>query len=280
MEHAMSRHRALLCQLLWVLAILFAGLLPTVGKAEIRVLSGSAALNAKRILRGSVLHLRKGAVAQFLLDDDLVFSVSGRATFSFEEGARGAVLSFGRLARLSGKAGRLSVEGFQVQLSKEGGAVLFVEDRFYVLWGEATIIPPSEAEIGPFGRFFRELRDSEPSRSPLVLVKGQVGILVLGGGVTVQSHDPDPRLIGELRAQDPPPPWKPEFGGVSPGEMRKVERWTEERNQSQREASSCGCTESSSSTGPSVLQETEVTPLERINTQIKIRVRGLPKKVQ
>ncbi len=237
------------------------------------------------------LKLDRGAAALILItagtdpSGSLAVAMTGGSSVKIlGSGAEVTLLRGNRIA-LSG-AGTLLLRGWRIELK---GSILVQDYVVYVTSGQAKIR----------GRDIMEhsdtLRDTAPSlltkllsglgssprpRSPQRIKAGQSARLEIGGGITVAAGLPslESHLIWSKALV--PPPWTPDIGSVNPGAMNKAKKLTRQRLQAQRETASCGCTESSGSGGPAVGSGGTVTPVERTNAVVRVRITGMPRRIE
>jgi hypothetical protein len=241
---------------------------------------------------GSMIEVETAAVLQLFLRPGLVAAVLGPAWvevladgLEVHTGETVALLArqsdglevhTGETVALAGQGGVLVARGWRIALHPHGASVLLDGSQAYVQEGRARLLPPL-ARRG--WRLLSQL-PAESIQSEQIVGRGQLGILGSSDRAQIVAGRPPEELVRRVRRYQAPERFTPTLDEVSLAEVQKVKRWGQEQTQAQREAASCGCTESKSSSGGTLNgQNGAQTPLEKINTPVRVLILGLPRKI-
>lgn len=270
--------------IVWRLLIVVAVLLLVVQQARgeggrpVRVLSvvGLAAADDSRLSAGETLDpsrpvrlvARPGAVVQALIGERLALALVGRKEVTVRGGLEQVELGRGNGGvRLAGSAGTVLVEGWRFRLDPDGGSLLVDGDRVYLQAGKAWWSAPGGA----------------PTTIAGTLRPGQMVEVKRGappGAITVVEAAPAPYLTGRMTVYQPPDPWEPLVHRPDVEQVRRAQTLRRQQQTKEREMASCGCTEGSGPAEATQISGGESSnPIEARNTTVRVRVRGLPKKV-
>jgi hypothetical protein len=79
----------------------------------------------------------------------------------------------------------------------------------------------------------------------------------------------------------PPAPWEPEVSQVDLGQVKRAQGLRREQQEQEREMATCGCTEGGGEKGMASPTTSDSNSIEeRRGARVRVRVRGLPKKVR
>ncbi len=248
-------------------------LLSLTGAARV---DGEATVAPSRWPAGALLDLSCGAVAQLLVETPagaLALAVRGPARVRLLGRAAEVDVLEGRALRLAG-AGALQAAGWRLELD---GTALLDGERLFVLEGRASLRPLPGGAVGPVLRFARAIADEPGLAAGVQPTAGHAVRLGLTRAELTPGAPPEP-LLAELSRFQPPPAWRSRPPEVTLAEVRRAEQWTREQRRSERQAASCGCTESRGPGGAPVLGSGPgVNPLERSGSLLRLRVVGIPR---
>jgi len=233
--------------------------LPSLARSEaVRVLSvvGAGALRAgAQLAAESALAVPARTTVQPGLGE-AVLALLGPARGRVS--GRGLELYEAEAARLSGRGLLIVPGGFRVEV-KRGGSVVFERGQLHVLAGRAVVSSPREELLGEL-------------LSPRSVRLGFFGELLspqsaLGAGT-----------LRRLSRFQPPPPWRHALGPVSAAEVGRAVETVRAERQRERQAASCGCTESrGGSVGQLPGSGSALSPIERSSATLRVRITGIPR---
>lgn len=240
--------------------------------------------NGDVLSAGTRLRVGAGGVVQLLGAGDLLLGVAGPA--EVELGSSGAPrrvrVHSAAVVQVSGMGGGLRLGDVDAELARDGATLLYARGRIYVRRGTAVIhlpkpkvaSPPSIATTAPAnGASSMPLRAATPP-STLRLSIGQS--LRLDCMLVSRASVPASALAAVSR-YGWPRRYRPATKVALKEEVRRVQRWTEERQQSAREMAACGCTEGS---GPGRANQSSgpngALMLEGRSARLRITIRGMP----
>lgn len=245
----------------WKLLLTLALLgMPQAVRGEARPVSvlGSADVQQKSV------RVSDGSVVQILLDEHWAVGLVGplRVRMDSSQGQISLLEDSGTV-RLAGKGGVLSTrDGWQIKLISDDASVLFSTKKLFVLRGKVVCAPPSRSASRP---------------TPRTLSSAQTARLGSDGALQLIDDSPDPALVMQSQAYQPPAPWTPQVTRFSQDLVRQASAWTQQQQQAAKEMATCGCTEGSGSGVGPVDGPDALKPPEQRRATIRVRVRGIPR---
>jgi hypothetical protein len=270
-----------------MLVVLLVGAHARVIEAHVHVLSvvGRAAADGKPLRAGIKLGIsgrkiqleaRPGAVVQALLNGKLALALVGEGSLEIVTKPLEVHASGKGAVRIAGREGALLVRGCRFQIDPAGGSLLAEGNRVHVLAGQVQFRLTRSA---PKGR--EEPEFSAPAASGSLKAGQTVHVAVDGRNLTVTEARPAPDLQHRTLLFQPPAPWEPEVSGVDLGQVKRAQGLRHEQQEKEREMATCGCTESGGEKGKAKLSGPEGSAtLEKRGATVRVKVRGLPKKVR
>ncbi|MFH1130165.1 MAG: hypothetical protein V1754_02445 [Pseudomonadota bacterium] len=260
-----------------LLLLLFLLPIPRKAAGDIQVVSivghaavGESAMRKDAILEANeILNIAKGSIVQLLVDNRVALSLCGPAKVKIERDPIQLMFLEGEKFRVAGTGVAMLKRGWRIELGSDGASVLLFGQTLYVLFGKATV------HLEP------RSRDSKTaSEKNYEIVAGQIGVVGEEGQMVVKQGRPEPWILKQTLIYEPPAIWFPQVGQVTLSQVDRAEKWTQEQLKTDREMVSCGCTETSdSSGGPVSGQGPSIDPLEKRNTTIRVRINGMPPKI-
>jgi hypothetical protein len=245
-----------------LLAFVFSlGLLPSAARGEpvARVIAvvgapGEALRAGDPLEAGASLVVRSGTTVQLALGPAslaIVGPARGRV------GQRGLELFEAEAARLAGRGLLVVPGGYRVEGAT--GSVVFERGQLHLRSGEARVSPPA---LGP----------TIALRAPRSVRLGLQGELLPARAAL-------PAEIEErLDRFGPPPRWRLSLGPVSAAEVSRAVEIVRAERERERQAASCGCTESrSGSVGQLPGSGSSLSPIERSASTLRVRITGVPR---
>lgn len=220
---------------------------------------------------GATVKLPRDATLQ-LLQGNLSVGLLGAARLTLGPGAAGVkVHELQGAVRMAGAGGRLSFQGWQVELASKGAAVLLAGQRLYVLEGSALVrLPPP-----PVAPAAAVLAWTTTLAAGKAMPLGSAIVAATAGAV------PPPRVSRLTASFGDPAPWVPRVvGQVSLEDVKQAQQWMQSERQAQRETASCGCTEGGAQGGHMGGSKVETGNVQANTGVLKVRIHGIPRKAQ
>jgi hypothetical protein len=223
--------------------------------------SGGPLEAGKKLGAREVIEAGTRGVVQLLIGGRLALTVADGARVELAATPpRVAILRTG-LVRLSGAGGTLAHAGWEARTGG-GATVLVARDRLFVLRGRVGLV--------------RGAGGAEET-----LRAGQATVLAAGGpSLAVGAARPDPALLRRSLTYQPPPRWEPGLTRISLDQISQARDRLRQQQRREREAASCGCTESAQSGAGNTARSASGPGLEALNAKLRIRIKGLPRKVK
>lgn len=247
--------------------------------------SARSLANGDVLPAGTRLRVGAGGIVQLLGAGDVLASVAGPAdvVLGSTSAPRRVRVYSAAVVQVSGMGGGLRLGDVEASLAKDGATLLYARGRIYVRRGSAVVhlpspkvvvtAPPSTAPAsGATSQVSRPAAPKPPST--LRLVVGQS--LRLDCMLTARASAPAAALTAVSRFGWPRR-YRPATKVALKEEVKRVQRWTEARQQTAREMAACGCTEGS---GPGRANQTGgpngALMLEGRTARLRVTIHGMP----
>jgi hypothetical protein len=249
---------------------------PLQGQVEVLSVVGTARAGGKRLEAGAALHagavvelVSRDAGVQLVLARRMAVGLCDRASARLLGAGADVVLDQGGVARLAGRGSVVSGR-LRAELGADG-IVLLQGGRLFVQEGRVTV----RSILAPPARPIRTVVHSGEQVSP-----GRAVRAARSGDLKLRWLEPPAGLVARTLVYQPPPPWDPGEDPVEVGaQVKRTQQRVEARQQRERELATCGCTESS---GPGLdpSKERNKTVIEGRRGTVRVRVRGVPRRIQ
>lgn len=251
-----------------------------------KVLSGGQQVQAgQRLSAGAQVQILPQAMVQLLLKDELLVTAVGLVNLRLLDSQADVVLLQGEKLRLGGRRGTLLVDNWRVEILPPGGTFYFDHFNVQVLEGKCRLTPPlsklDDSSISPTSAPTSTTQPTKLSTEARYteISEGASAELSLDGTVQL-SKSRGVAGFEESSRYAPPAAWIPTPYNITLTEARQAELRSQ-REQAEREASSCGCTESNGSSQNGSMGSTggNSSGVERQLTKVRIKVTGVPRKL-